>query len=86
MPGLRGQTCSKNSLTTPRLARRSQHKQACEELQESLSGLTDWAETWGIQFKMAKCKVMYLSSRNPKLEYKIAGKMLRPRKKVIVCT
>jgi hypothetical protein len=55
-------------------------------LQESLSGLTDWAETWGIQFKMAKCKVMYLSSRNPKLEYKIAGKMLRPRKKVIVCT
>ena len=50
---------------------------SCEELQESLGGLTDWAETWGMQFNVAKCKVMHLGSRNPKFEYKMAGQVLQ---------
>ena len=48
-----------------------------EELQESLASLTDWAAMWGMQFNVAKCKVMHLGSRNPQFEYKMAGQVLQ---------
>ena len=50
---------------------------SCEELQESLAGLTDWAATWGMQFNVAKCKVMHVGGRNPKFEYKMEGQVLQ---------
>ncbi len=44
-----------------------------EELQEYLDWMTDWAETWGMSFYVAKCKVMHVGARYPCNEYRTAG-------------
>ena len=41
----------------------------CEALQASLDGLVEWAATWGMQFNVAKCKVLHLGARNTKHVY-----------------
>jgi hypothetical protein len=39
------------------------------DLQEDLNRLQEWSDTWLLKFNAAKCKVMHLGSRNPKVEY-----------------
>ena len=48
----------------------------CDELQKSLDGLVEWSHTWGMQFNVAKCKVMHLGNRNGKHVYTMAGQAL----------
>jgi hypothetical protein len=42
-------------------------------LQTALDGLVDWAERWGMQFNVKKCKVMHLGRRNPQYTYRMGG-------------
>ena len=37
-----------------------------EKLQQALDGLAEWANTWGMEFNVAKCKVMHVGPRNPR--------------------
>jgi hypothetical protein len=50
---------------------------SCSELQASLDGLVKWAETWGMQFNVSKCKTMHLGRRNSKNVYTMAGEALK---------
>ena len=47
-----------------------------EKLQRALDKLVEWAETWGMEFNVAKCKVMHVGPRNPGHVYSMAGKDL----------
>jgi hypothetical protein len=44
-----------------------------EALQGCLDQLTGWAQTWGMEFNVKKCKVMHLGNRNPGYKYTMAG-------------
>jgi len=48
----------------------------CEALQAALDGLVEWAATWGMQFNIAKCKVLHLGARNNKHVYTMNGENL----------
>ena len=37
-----------------------------EKLQKALDGLVEWGSNWGMEFNVAKCKVMYVGPRNPR--------------------
>jgi len=45
-------------------------------LQRALDALYQWSITWGMEFNVAKCKVMHAGTRNPGFEYKMAGQTL----------
>ena len=45
-------------------------------LQECLTSLCSWAEDWGMQFNVAKCKVIHYGRNNPKHEYLMNGTKL----------
>ena len=47
-----------------------------EKLQKALDGLVEWSTTWGMEFNVAKCKVMHVGQRNPGHVYNMAGKDL----------
>jgi hypothetical protein len=47
-----------------------------DELQEALNQLCTWADTWGMQFNVAKCKVMHMGHKNPKHVYQMNGQEL----------
>jgi len=49
----------------------------CIELQAALDGLVAWAATWGMEFNVAKCKVLHLGGRNPKHVYTMGGEELK---------
>ncbi len=36
----------------------------------------EWVDTWGMVFKVEKCKVMYVGRNNPPYEYFMKGKKL----------
>ncbi len=40
-----------------------------EQLQNCISKMTEWAETWGMLLNVSKCKVMHVGKRNPGHEY-----------------
>ena len=42
-------------------------------LQETLDGLVEWAEKWGIKFNLAKCKIMHVGRNNPGYVYTMGG-------------
>jgi len=44
-----------------------------ERLQESLKGLENWAATWGMEFNVAKCKVMHVGHNNIQHVYQMKG-------------
>lgn len=44
-----------------------------DKLQEALDCLCDWADTWGMTFNVAKCKVMHVGKNNPCYEYYMRG-------------
>jgi hypothetical protein len=47
-----------------------------DALQSALNKLCDWTDQWGMQFKVAKCKVMHFGRTNPKYEYEMRGQKL----------
>ena len=47
-----------------------------EILQSQLDSLTKWADKWGMEFNVSKCKVMHLGSRNNNFTYTMKGEIL----------
>jgi hypothetical protein len=47
-----------------------------EALQSALDKLCNWARVWGMQFNVAKCKVMHFGRNNPGYTYEMAGQLL----------
>ena len=47
-----------------------------EKLQQSLDKLVSWAEKWGMQYNIPKCKIMHVGKNNPRHEYFMAGNKL----------
>jgi len=45
-------------------------------LPQALDSLTVWATTWGMQFNIAKCKVMHLGIGNARQDYTMEGQVL----------
>ncbi len=45
-------------------------------LQRALDELVKWADAWGMQFNIKKCKVMHLGHNNPRQCYRMAGQVL----------
>ena len=45
-------------------------------LQEDLQKLSEWADSWQMEFNVEKCKVMHFGSRNNKFNYCTRGKQL----------
>jgi hypothetical protein len=46
-------------------------------MQEALDHLCQWADTWGMQFNVGKCKVMHFGHRNLRHKYKMNGQELQ---------
>jgi hypothetical protein len=44
-----------------------------EALQRTLDELCRWAEMWGMQFNVEKCKIMHVGRTNPKYDYTMHG-------------
>ena len=38
--------------------------------------LMEWSATWGMQFNVAKCKIMHVGRNNPRAEYTMGGTVL----------
>ena len=47
-----------------------------EKLQNTLDSLGKWAEDWGMQFNVAKCKIMHVGRNNPGYDYYMSGTKL----------
>jgi hypothetical protein len=43
---------------------------------EALDALVAWAKKWGMEFNVAKCKVMHLSNKNIWQAYQMNGQQL----------
>jgi hypothetical protein len=48
-----------------------------EALQRTLDELCRWAEMWGMQYNIEKCKIMHVGRSNPGYEYSMNGKILK---------
>ena len=46
------------------------------KLQQTLDKLVEWAREWGMQFNIAKCKIMHVGNNNPGYKYKMEGQEL----------
>jgi hypothetical protein len=47
-----------------------------EDLQEALDKLSNWADRWGMEFNVNKCKVMHVGHNNEKHIYTMNGQQL----------
>jgi hypothetical protein len=47
-----------------------------ERMQEALANLCEWGQKWGMDFNVAKCKVMHLGFNNPCHSYSMNGQVL----------
>jgi len=47
-----------------------------DQLQSALDRLCSWADSWGMEFNVAKCKVMHTGHRNPMYKYQMKGQEL----------
>jgi hypothetical protein len=45
-------------------------------LQDSLNNMVGWAQSWGMKFNAAKCKVMHVRRGNAKHTYYLDGHQL----------
>ena len=48
-----------------------------DKLQSTLDNLMKWAQDWGMQFNIDKCKIMHVGRNNPQHEYSMGGKILK---------
>ena len=46
------------------------------DLQAALDRLCEWAKKWGMEFNVAKCKVMHMGLKNPHFQYTMNGQVL----------
>jgi hypothetical protein len=46
------------------------------ELQEALDNLCRWADLWGMEFNVKKCKVMHVGNNNQRFQYTMGGEKL----------
>ena len=46
------------------------------ELQDALTKLEHWADRWGMEFNISKCKVMHFGRNNPRHDYRMKGRLL----------
>jgi ribonuclease P/MRP protein subunit RPP40 len=47
-----------------------------EKLQQALDNLCDWADKWGMEFNIKKCKIMHLGHNNPGHVYTMKNQQL----------
>ena len=47
-----------------------------QEMQLTIDNLTKWAETWGMSFNAAKCKILHVGKSNPRTAYFMDGERL----------
>ena len=47
-----------------------------QELQDALDKLCEWADKWGMEFNVSKCKVMHMGHNNPAFSYTMKGHQL----------
>jgi hypothetical protein len=47
-----------------------------ERLQQALNSLCDWADKWGMEFNIKKCKIMHLGHNNPGHVYTMKNQQL----------
>ena len=47
-----------------------------DRLQAALDGLVSWADCWGMEFNVQKCKVMHVGRTNPGHPYSMSGVQL----------
>ena len=59
-----------------KLGHRASTDKERSEMQEALDALVAWAEKWGMEFNVAKCKVMHLGNNNIRQAYKMNGQQL----------
>ena len=48
-----------------------------DNLQKCLDELVEWAEVWGMEFNVDKCKVMHIGRTNPRADYSMNGVVLK---------
>ena len=41
----------------------------CDNIQDCLNLVCEWAEIWGMSFNVAKCKILQVGQNNHKNEY-----------------
>jgi Reverse transcriptase (RNA-dependent DNA polymerase) len=51
--------------------------QVRDDLQTVLNNLCRWAELWGMEFNVSKCKIVHLGRNNPKYKYYMNGTELK---------
>ena len=49
-----------------------------EDLQDCLNRLVTWADTWGMEFNVTKCKVMHVGRNNPRSDFFMSATRLTP--------
>jgi len=59
-----------------KLGQTVRNQEEAERLQKTLDELCSWAEKWGMEFNVKKCKVMHFGHTNPKREYKMGNQTL----------
>jgi hypothetical protein len=47
------------------------------KMQRALDILSEWADIWGMEFNVEKCKVMHVGKHNPQFEYYMRGTKLK---------
>jgi len=52
-------------------ARSVQTESDKQELQQSLDRMCEWADNWGMEFNIKKCKIMHVGRNNPRFQYKM---------------
>lgn len=60
-----------------KVGQKIQSKHDVQLLQDCLNSLLEWATNWGMEFNIAKCKIMHLGKNNPKLKYFMNGQELK---------
>jgi hypothetical protein len=53
-----------------------QNEEDRNRMQRALDLLSKWADEWGMEFNVEKCKVMHVGRQNPHYEYQMKGKKL----------
>ena len=59
-----------------KVAKRVSGEEDAKKLQADIDLFAAWAEAWGMQFNVSKCKVMHVGRKNPRLQYTMNGNVL----------
>jgi hypothetical protein len=58
------------------MGQRMANQEDRKTLQKALDDLCDWADRWGMEFNIPKCKVMHMGHQNPEHKFSMRGKEL----------